>query len=227
MGKRIAELNKKKPETALSVTDALEFLKAHTNVKFDETVEVNIPTTLNGQKSDQQLRTAVNLPNGTGKKVTLVVFAKGDKAKEAEKAGADYIADEELIAKIQKGWLEFDKVIATPDMMKDVSKLAKILGPKGLMPNPKAGTVATDVATAIQNQKAGQVEIKVDKQNCINLSIGKISFETKKLEENFNAVFEAIMRNKPTGAKGVYLKRLVVSTTMGLGIELDRSKLSM
>lgn len=189
--------------------------------KFDESVDLAIRLGVDPKKADQMVRGTVVLPNGTGKKVKVLVFAKGQKEKEALEAGADYVGGEELIEKISKGWLEFDKAIATPDMMGSVSKLGKILGPRGLMPNPKVGTVTFDLEKAIKEIKAGKVEFKVEKAGVVHVPVGKASFGFEKLFENVKALLEVIIRAKPPTSKGIYLKSIALSTTMGPGIKID------
>ncbi len=189
--------------------------------KFDEGVDIAIRLGVDPKKADQMVRGTVVLPNGTGKKVRVLVFAKGQKEKEALEAGADYVGGEELIEKISKGWLEFDKAIATPDMMGSVSKLGKILGPRGLMPNPKVGTVTFDLEKAIKEIKAGKVEFKVEKAGVVHVPIGKVSFGFERLLENVKALLEVIIRAKPPTSKGIYLKSIALSTTMGPGIKID------
>ena len=206
--------------------EAISLVKKTATAKFDETVEVHIRTGCDGRHADQQIRGAVVLPNGTGKKVRVLVFAKGAKADEAQAAGADYVGGQELIPKIQnEGWLGFDVVVATPDMMGTVGRLGRILGPKGLMPNPKAGTVTMDVTKAIQDIKAGKIEYRLDKANIIHVPIGKASFTEQQLNENFQTLIEAIDKARPATLKGQYLKSVVISTTMGPGIRLNTAKL--
>ena len=205
--------------------EAMELAKKAATAKFDETIEVHIRTGCDGRHADQQIRGAVVLPHGTGKKVRVLVFAKGPKADEAEKAGADFVGGEELIPKIQKeGWFEFDVVVATPDMMGVVGRLGKVLGPKGLMPNPKAGTVTMDVTKAINDIKAGKIEYRLDKANIIHVPVGKASFSAEQLAENFNALMEAIEKAKPSTVKGQYLKSISLTTTMGPGIKINPAK---
>ena len=190
--------------------------------KFDETLEISVRLGVDPRQADQQVRGAVVLPNGTGKKVRVLVFAKGEQAKAAEEAGADYVGAEELVAKIQgENWFEFDVVVATPNMMGVVGRLGRVLGPKGLMPNPKSGTVTMDVAKAIADIKAGKVEYRVDKTSIVHCPIGKASFGVDKLEENLNSLMDAIVKAKPAAAKGTYLKSVVVSTTMGPGVKFN------
>ena len=201
-------------------TEALSLLKNMAKGKFDETVELSIRLGVDPRQSDQQIRGAVVLPHGTGRSMKVLVFAKGEKAKEAEEAGADRVGAEELIDEIQKGWLDFDVAIATPDMMGAVGKLGKVLGPKGLMPNPKTGTVTMDVIKAVKDSKAGKVEYRVDKAGIVHVPIGKVSFEPEKLVRNFRTLMDAIVKAKPSGAKGTYIKSVVVSSTMGPGIKI-------
>ena len=204
---------------------AIALVKKTATAKFDETIEVHIRTGCDGRHAEQQIRGAVVLPNGTGKTVKVLVFAKGDKVNEAEAAGADYVGGEELIPKIQnEGWLDFDVVVATPDMMGVVGRLGKVLGPKGLMPNPKAGTVTMDVAKAISDIKAGKIEYRLDKANIIHVPVGKTSFEEEKLQENFNALMEAIVKAKPAALKGQYLRSITLATTMGPGVKVNVAK---
>lgn len=205
--------------------EAIALVKKTATAKFDETVEVHIRTGCDGRHAEQQIRGAVVLPNGTGKTVRVLVFAKGDKVNEAEAAGADHVGGEELIPKIQnEGWLDFDVVVATPDMMGVVGRLGKVLGPKGLMPNPKAGTVTMDVAKAISDIKAGKIEYRLDKANIIHVPVGKTSFEESKLQENFDALMEAIVKAKPAALKGQYLKSITLATTMGPGVKVNVAK---
>jgi large subunit ribosomal protein L1 len=207
--------------------EAIELVQKTAKAKFDETVEAHIRLGVDSRHADQQVRGAVVLPHGTGKKVRVLVFAKGDRATDAEKAGADYVGAEELVAKIQNdNWFEFDVVVATPDMMGVVGRLGKVLGPKGLMPNPKAGTVTMDVAKAIADIKAGKIEYRLDKTNIIHCPVGKASFGTQKLKENFSTLMDAIIKAKPAAAKGTYLKSVVISSTMGPGIKVNSSKLA-
>ena len=206
--------------------DALELVVKGAHAKFDETVEVHIKLGVDGRHADQQVRGAIVLPNGTGKTKKVLVFAKGPKAQEAEEAGADYVGAEEMADKIKnENWFDFDVVIATPDMMGVVGRLGKILGPKGLMPNPKSGTVTMDVAKAIEETKAGKVEYRLDKTNIIHTPIGKVSFGREKLEQNFNALLEAIIKAKPSTAKGQYLRSVTVASTMGPGVKVNPAKI--
>ncbi len=208
--------------TLYDVNDALELAVQTAKAKFDETVEVHIKLGVDGRHADQQVRGAIVLPHGTGKTKRVLVFAKGPKASEAEAAGADYVGAEELATKIQtENWFDFDVVVATPDMMGVVGRLGKILGPKGLMPNPKSGTVTMDVERALQEIKAGKVEYRLDKTNIIHTPIGKVSFGTEKLADNFNALLEAVVKAKPAAAKGQYLKSVTVASTMGPGVKVN------
>ena len=193
--------------------------------KFDETVEVHVKLGVDSRHADQQVRGAVVLPNGTGKTVRVLVFAKADKAQAATDAGADYVGAEEMVAKIQGGWMDFDVVIASPDMMGVVGRLGKVLGPRGLMPNPKAGTVTPDVAKAVTDAKAGKIEYRLDKPNIIHCPVGKVSFGVEKLQENFDALLNAIVRAKPAAAKGQYIRSCVVASTMGPGVKINPAKL--
>lgn len=204
--------------------EALGLVCQTAKAKFDETVEIHIRLGVDSRHADQQVRGAVVLPNGTGKTVRALVFAKGDKIKEAQDAGADYVADDDTVKKIQDGWMDFDVVIATPDMMGVVGRLGKVLGPKGLMPNPKAGTVTMDVTKAINDIKAGKIEYRLDKANIIHVPVGKVSFEEAKLQENFDALMEAIVKAKPSALKGQYLRSITLSTTMGPGVKINTAK---
>ena len=202
--------------------EALELVAANSKAKFDETVEVHIRLGVDGRHADQQVRGAIVLPNGTGKEVKVLVFAKGDKATEAENAGADYVGADDVAQKIkQENWFDYDVIIATPDMMGVVGRLGKILGPKGLMPNPKSGTVTMDVEKALADIKAGKVEYRLDKANIIHTAIGKVSFGGEKLVQNFNALLDAINKAKPAAAKGQYIKSVSVSSTMGPGVKIN------
>ncbi|MBQ9952551.1 MAG: 50S ribosomal protein L1 [Clostridia bacterium] len=204
--------------------EAIELVKQTAKAKFDETVEISVRLGVDPRHADQQVRGAVVLPNGTGKKVTVLVIAKGDKAAEAQAAGAEYVGAEDMIAKIQGGWFDFDVVVATPDMMGLVGRLGRVLGPKGLMPNPKSGTVAMDIGKAVKDIKAGKVEYRVDKTAIIHCPVGKASFENDKLGENLRTLMEAIIKAKPAAAKGTYIRSAVISTTMGPGIKLNSLK---
>ena len=207
-------------------TDAIALVKKTATAKFDETVEVHIRTGCDGRHAEQQIRGAVVLPNGTGKTVRVLVFAKGDKLNEAEAAGADYVGGDELIPRIQNdGWLDFDVVVATPDMMGVVGRLGKILGPKGLMPNPKAGTVTMDVARAIKDIKAGKIEYRLDKSNIIHCPIGKASFTEAQLMENFDALVGAVVKARPSAVKGQFIRSLTLASSMGPGVKVSTAKL--
>ncbi len=205
--------------------EGLNVVVASGKAKFDETVEAHIRLGVDPRHADQQVRGAVVLPNGTGKVVRVLVFAKGDKAREAQEAGADFVGDDDLVKKIQtENWFGFDVCVATPDMMGTVGRIARILGPKGLMPNPKSGTVTMDITKAINDIKAGKVEYRVDKTSIVHVPIGKVSFGTEKLLENLNTLMDAVIKAKPTAAKGTYIKSLVVATTMGPGVKFNGQK---
>ena len=224
-GKKYVESAKLVDSTALyDVAEALDLAIKTGKAKFDETVEVHVRLGVDGRHADQQVRGAVVLPNGTGKTVRALVFAKGDKVQAALDAGADYAGAEELVAKIQGGWMDFDVVIASPDMMGVVGRLGKVLGPRGLMPNPKAGTATPDVARAVTEAKAGKIEYRLDKTNIIHCPIGKVSFGVEKLQENFDALLGAIIRAKPAAAKGQYVKSCTVASTMGPGVKINPNK---
>lgn len=208
------------------VAEAVDLVKKSATAKFDETVELHVRLGVDGRHADQQVRGAVVLPHGTGKKVRVLVFAKGDKVAEAEAAGADYVGGDELIPKIQNdGWFEFDVVVATPDMMGVVGRLGRVLGPKGLMPNPKAGTVTMDVTKAVKDIKAGKIEYRLDKTNIIHCPVGKASFTQEQLADNFQALMGAIIKAKPASAKGQYLRSVTMTSTMGPGVKLNTAKL--
>ena len=226
MGKKYVDSLKEYDKSQqYEVKEALGIVLKTAKAKFDETVEIHCRMGLDGRHADQQIRGAVVLPNGTGKTVKVLVFAKGDKAHEAEAAGADYVGAEELAQKIQtENWFDFDAVIATPDMMGVVGRLGRILGPKGLMPNPKSGTVTMDVTKALKDIKAGKVEYRLDKNNLVHCPIGKVSFGAEKLEENLNALMDAIIKAKPAAAKGQYLKSVTVASTMGPGVKINPAK---
>ena len=209
------------PTKEYAVEEAVELARKVAYAKFDETVELAVHLGVNPKYADQMVRGAVVLPHGTGKQVRVLVFAKGEKEREAREAGADFIGAEDMVEKIQGGWLDFDTAIATPDLMGQVGRLGKILGPRGLMPNPKVGTVTFDIARAVREVKAGKVEFKVDKAGNVHVPIGKKSFPEERLIENANAVLEALVRAKPAAAKGQYLRSITVSTTMGPGISVD------
>ena len=222
MGKKYnAAIAKVDISKAYSLEDAVKLVPETATAKFDETVDMAVRLGVDTKQSDQMVRGAVVLPNGTGKKIRVLVFAKGEKEKEAKDAGADFIGGEDLIEKVSKGWLDFDTIIATPDMMGAVGKLGKILGPKGLMPNPKLGTVTFDVARAVKDAKAGKVEFKVDKGGNIHVHAGKVSFGAQKLKENLTALLDSIIKAKPSTSKGIYLRNITISATMGPGIKID------
>ncbi len=225
-GKKYTEAAKLVDRTALyEPEEAIALVKKTATAKFDETIEVHIRTGCDGRHAEQQIRGAVVLPNGTGKKVRVLVIAKGDKLNEAEAAGADYVGGEELIPRIQNdGWLDFDVVVATPDMMGIVGRLGKILGPKGLMPNPKAGTVTMDVTKAVNDIKAGKIEYRLDKTNIVHVPVGKVSFTEEALQENFNALMDAIVKARPSALRGQYLKSITLTSTMGPGVKVNVAK---
>ncbi len=225
-GKKYKEAAKQVDRTQLYETnDAIALVKKISTAKFDETIEAHIRTGCDGRHADQQVRGAVVLPNGTGKTVRVLVFAKNLKADEAQNAGADYVGAEELIPKIQnEGWLDFDVVVATPDMMGVVGRLGRVLGPKGLMPNPKAGTVTMDVAKAIKDIKAGKIEYRLDKANIIHVPLGKASFTEEQLQENFQTLIDAIVKARPAALKGTYLKSVTLAPTMGPGVKLNTAR---
>ncbi len=225
-GKKYTDSSKLVESSKLyDVNEALDLAVKTKTAKFDETVEVHVRLGVDSRHADQQVRGAVVLPNGTGKTVRVMAFAKGDALKAAEEAGADYFGGEEYIAKIQnEGWLDFDVVVATPDMMGLVGRLGKVLGPRGLMPTPKAGTVTPDVAKAVTEAKAGKIEYRLDKTNIIHCPIGKVSFGAEKLQENFDTLLGAIVKAKPASSKGQYIRSCVVATTMGPGIKVNPNK---
>ena len=227
-GKRYLEDMKKFDRSVQYDRDeAIKIVKGNATAKFDETMELHIRTGCDGRRADQQIRGAVVLPHGTGKTVRILVFAKGPKADEAEAAGADYVGAEELIPRIQNdGWLDFDIVVATPDMMGVVGRLGKVLGPKGLMPNPKAGTVTMDVTKAINEIKAGKIEYRLDKANIVHIPFGKASFTEEQLQDNFQAIMDAIVKAKPAAVKGAYLKSVTMTSTMGPGVRMNVAKIS-
>lgn len=227
-GKKYVEAAKLVDRTkAYPIAEAIELAKKTSVVSFDATVEAAFRLGVDPKKADQQIRGAVVLPNGTGKTQRVLVFAKGEKAKEAEAAGADFVGDSDYINKIQQGWFDFDVIVATPDMMGEVGKLGRVLGPKGLMPNPKTGTVTFDVERAVNEIKAGKVEYRVDKAGNIHMPIGKASFDSEKLIENFNTVFDTMVKAKPAASKGTYMKNVSVTTTMGPGIKIDPASVSV
>src|SRR5687767_7608037 len=230
----MAKLTKKQKKTAESVDtqklygvdEAISTVKANATAKFDETVEIALNLGVDPRHADQMVRGVVTLPAGTGKEIRVAVFAKGDKAEEAKKAGADVVGAEDLMETIQGGQIDFDRVIATPDMMGVVGRLGKVLGPKGLMPNPKLGTVTMDVTKAVTDAKGGQVEFRVEKAGIVHAGIGKASFTEADLKENFTAFMDAIVKAKPTGAKGKFVKKVAISSTMGPGVKIDTSELA-
>lgn len=223
MSKRMVEANKLvEPGKQYDVAEAIDLALKMPKAKFDETLEMHIRLGVDGKQADQQVRGVVVLPNGTGKTKKVLVIAKGDKAKEAEAAGADFVGDDDMIQKIQsENWFGFDVVVATPDMMASLGRIARILGPKGLMPNPKAGTVTMDVTKAVTEIKAGKIEYRLDKNNIVHCPIGKVSFGADKLKENYMTLLDAIVKAKPAAAKGTYLKSIAISTTMGAGIKIN------
>ncbi|HAL00754.1 MULTISPECIES: 50S ribosomal protein L1 [Exiguobacterium] len=222
MGKKYKEAAKLIDRTvSYELAEAVDLTKKSATAKFDETIELAVRLGVDPKKADQQIRGAVVLPHGTGKTQKVLVFAKGEKLKEAEAAGADYAGDAEYINKIQQGWFDFDVIVATPDMMGEVGKLGRVLGPKGLMPNPKTGTVTFDVTKAINDIKAGKVEYRVDKSGNIHVPVGKKSFDNEKLVDNINTVIETLVKVKPATAKGVYLKNIAIASTMGPGVKVS------
>lgn len=225
MGKKYIAVKEKVDTTKqYKLEEAIEKVKQLAYTKFNETVDLAVNLGVDPKKSDQMVRGTVVLPHGRGKKVRIVVFVKGEKAKEAAEAGADYVGAEDLIEKIKGGWLDFDKAVATPDLMGMVSKLGKILGPRGLMPNPKSGTVTFDVGKAVKDIAAGKVDYKIEKAGVVHVPIGKVSFDSQKLIENAKAVLDAIIKAKPSTSKGKYLKKLSISSTMGAGVSVDVSE---
>ncbi|WOV84124.1 50S ribosomal protein L1 [Sporosarcina jeotgali] len=227
-GKKFVEAAKLVDRTAAyDLTEAIELAKKTSTTNFDATVEVAFRLGIDTRKNDQQIRGAVVLPNGTGKTQRVLVFAKGEKLKEAEAAGADFVGDAEYITKIQQGWFDFDVIVATPDMMGEVGKIGRVLGPKGLMPNPKTGTVTFDVTKAVQEIKAGKVEYRADKAGIIHAPIGKVSFDNEKLAENLTTVFEVIQKAKPAAAKGTYMKSVNLTTTMGPAVKINPSSVNV
>jgi large subunit ribosomal protein L1 len=214
------------PDRLYSLDEAIEVLKKCPPVKFDQSVEVALKSGIDVKKSDQQVRGTVALPHGSGKQLRVLVFARGDKMKDAEDAGADIVGNDDLVEKVKGGWTDFDAVVATPDMMREVGKLGKVLGPRGLMPTPKAGNVTPDVAKAVTELKAGKVEFKNDKSGLINNLVGKLSFDTDKIKENIEAFLQAVAKSKPATAKGNFLQALALSSTMGPGLKIDLSSIS-
>jgi large subunit ribosomal protein L1 len=224
--KRLKEIQKiVDAEKAYSVQEAVTLLKKVPHVKFNETVEMSFNLGADPKQSDQMVRGTLMLPNGTGKKVRVLVLCKGEAANQAKVAGAEYVGGDDLIAKISSGWMDFDVVISSPDMMRDVGKLGKVLGPRGLMPNPKTGTVTNDLGRAVKEAKAGKIEFKLDKQGNINIGVGKISFEEKAICENIDTVVSAVNKARPQTTKGRFIKNIAISTTMGPGLKLDLAKL--
>ena len=213
-------------EKDYTLEEAVKLLKEAPKTKFDETVDIVVKLGVDPKKSDQMVRGSVSLPNGTGKDVRVLVFAKGEKEKEAEAAGADFVGSDDLVEKIQGGWMEFDKAVATPDMMGSVGKIGKLLGPRGLMPNPKLGTVTFEVEKAVKDLKAGKVDYRVEKAGLVHALVGKVSFSDEALIENTRAVIDAIIKSKPSAAKGKYIKRCSISTTMGPGVWVDVAQFS-
>ncbi len=227
-GKKYKETAKLVEKSKLyDVSEAMELITKTAKAKFDETIEVHVKLGVDSRHADQQVRGAIVLPHGTGKSVKVLVFAKGPKAEEAKAAGADYVGEMDLVEKIQKeNWFDFDVVVATPDMMGVVGRLGKVLGPKGLMPSPKAGTVTMDVSKAVAEIKAGKIEYRLDKTNIIHCPIGKASFGSQKLQDNFTTLMEAIVKAKPSAAKGQYLRSVVIASTMGPGIKINAAKIN-
>lgn len=218
-----AALEKFDANSSYSIEEAVKLAQETSTVNFDASVEVAFRLGIDTRKNDQQIRGAIVLPHGTGKSQRVLVFAKGEKLKEAEEAGADYAGDQEFVQKINGGWFDFDVIVATPDMMGEVGKLGRVLGPKGLMPNPKTGTVTMDVKKAVEEIKAGKVEYRAEKSGIVHVAIGKVSFDTEKLVENFNAIHDALSKAKPASAKGTYFKSVAVTSTMGPGIKVDNN----
>ena len=221
VSKKYAQASQAITQKSYDIADGLDTLLSLPKAKFDETVELHVRLGVDGRNADQQVRGVCILPHGTGKSLKVLVIAKGDKADEATKAGADYVGAEEIVSKIQGGWLDFDVCITTPDMMGVVGRVARVLGPKGLMPNPKSGTVTMDVAKAIRDAKAGKVEYRLDKTNNVHVIIGKVSFGKDKLLDNFNTVIEALTKAKPAAAKGQYFRNVTIASTMGPGIKIN------
>jgi large subunit ribosomal protein L1 len=226
-GKRVVAARKAVERTKFyPLPEAVKIVKANAKAKFDETVEVAINLAVDPRHADQMVRGVVSLPNGTGRSQRVAVFAKGDKAEEAKKAGADIVGAEELVAKVQGGEINFDRCIATPDMMGLVGRLGKVLGPRGLMPNPKVGTVTNDVTQAIKDAKGGAVEFRVEKAGIVHAGVGKASFTEKQIEENVRALVDSVIKAKPAGAKGTYLKKIAISSTMGPGVRVETSSIT-
>lgn len=222
MGKKLKEAKKGIDKVAeIAIDEVIGKLKEVAFAKFDESVDIAVRLGVDPKKSDQMVRGTVVLPHGTGKNVRVLVFAKGEKEKEASEAGADYVGAEDLVEKIQKGWFDFDKAVATPDVMNVVGRIGKLLGPRGLMPNPKLGTVTFDVGKAVQELKAGKIEFKVDKTGIVHIPVGKVSFDANKLVDNIRAVIEALLKSKPSTSKGKYLRKIAVSSTIGPGFRVN------
>ena len=222
MGKRLADAQKQiESQRLYELQEAIAILKSVKSAKFDETVEVAVRLGVDPKHADQMLRGAVALPHGTGKVLRVLAFAKGDKAREAQEAGADFVGAEDMIGKIQGGWLDFDVSVATPDMMPLVGRIGRILGPRGLMPNPKTGTVSIEIGTAVKEIKAGKIEYRVEKAGIVHAPIGRLSFQPEQLAENFHALLDALIKAKPAAAKGTYLKAINITSTMGPGIKLN------
>ncbi len=221
VSKKYAQASQAVTQKSYDIASGIDTLLSLPKAKFDETVELHVKLGVDGRNADQQVRGVCILPHGTGKSLKVLVIAKGDKADEATKAGADYVGAEDIISKIQGGWLDFDVCITTPDMMGLVGRVARVLGPKGLMPNPKSGTVTMDVTKAIQDAKAGKVEYRLDKTNNVHVIIGKVSFGKEKLLDNFNTVIEALTKAKPAAAKGTYFRNVTIASTMGPGIKIN------
>lgn len=224
-GKRYKEIKAKVEKKEYTVPEAFTFLKDNSKVKFDETAEVSIRLGIDPRKSDQMVRGTVFLPHGTGKKIKILVFATGDKEKEAQEAGADYVGGDELVERIEKGWTDFDLAISVPEMMAKVGKIGKILGPKGLMPNPKVGTVTKNITEAVNDARKGKIEFRVDKTANLHIPIGKLSFNPEKLEENFLEVLREIIKLKPVTSKGTYVKNIFISSTMGPSVQLNAQEI--
>jgi large subunit ribosomal protein L1 len=214
-------------ETDYSVAEAVKLVKVRANAKFDETIEVSVNLGVDPRHADQMVRGAVVLPHGTGKTIRVLVFARGDKEAEAKEAGADFVGGDDLAAKIQEGWMDFDATIATPDMMGVVGRIGRILGPRGLMPNPKVGTVTFDVAKAVKDMKAGRVEFRVEKTGIIHAPVGKASFSEEQITENVTALMETLNRLRPASSKGIYFRRITVSSTMGPGVRIDSGSMDL
>mgnify|MGYP002627435725 CR=1 FL=1 len=221
MGKKYLEAAKLIEDKAYTVQEAMELVKKTATAKFDETIELHVRLNVDPKYADQQVRGAIVLPHGTGKTKRVLVFAKGEKVKEAEEAGADFVGSDEIVAKIQGGWFDFDVAVATPNMMGTVGRLGKILGPRGLMPNPKLGTVTMDVTKAVKEVKAGKVEYRTDKAGNVHVAIGKASFDVEKLAENFKALMDVLVKARPAAVKGTYVRSVTVASTMGPGIRVE------